>query len=379
MAMQLGCAVLAGLVLGLGSGCRSWRSKKPGLLAPRAIVPPPYTSPAAPGTTPALPSYNPTPEALPPVQPAELPPEPMLPPVETDVTPPSPPEEIEPAVELPPAVESQPLTYTVKKGDSLWSIAHMYGVTFQELAAENNLDPKAVLPVGKVLRIPPGGRFVPPAERPKVKPAKTSSKTSSGRTTPKPATSSSITKQSIPANGTYKVQSGDSLWKIARKFGLKTDDIRRINNLKTDTLQIGQELKLVEGGAARNTSITPAPKPKPAAPTVERGGPPPVIIDTDVPKAPAATADDNANAAEDDGRDDGDEPKNTIKPAPVPVLPEPALAFPKKLSHTVSKDETLKTIAEMYGTTVEDILKENPAIKGDADLEVNMKIMVPYR
>lgn len=42
----------------------------------------------------------------------------------------------------------------------------------------------------------------------------------------------------------YVVQEGDSLWKISQRFGLKVDEIKKLNNLKTDALKIGTALKL---------------------------------------------------------------------------------------------------------------------------------------
>ena len=45
----------------------------------------------------------------------------------------------------------------------------------------------------------------------------------------------------------YIVQSGDSLIKIARKYSTSAGFIKRINNLKTDALHIGQRLKIVSG------------------------------------------------------------------------------------------------------------------------------------
>lgn len=46
---------------------------------------------------------------------------------------------------------------------------------------------------------------------------------------------------------THKVVSGDTLWSISRKYGVAIDLLRTWNDLKTDTLSIGQIL-YVEGG-----------------------------------------------------------------------------------------------------------------------------------
>jgi len=43
---------------------------------------------------------------------------------------------------------------------------------------------------------------------------------------------------------TYKVKSGDSLWKISRRYGLHVKDIKRWNHLKSNTLRPGQKLRL---------------------------------------------------------------------------------------------------------------------------------------
>ena len=40
----------------------------------------------------------------------------------------------------------------------------------------------------------------------------------------------------------YVVKSGDSLWKIANNFGTTVNELKSINNLKTDILKVGQKL-----------------------------------------------------------------------------------------------------------------------------------------
>jgi len=45
----------------------------------------------------------------------------------------------------------------------------------------------------------------------------------------------------------YVVLEGDSLWKIARLFGVKIEDIRKLNGIQTDTLQPGMALKIPSG------------------------------------------------------------------------------------------------------------------------------------
>lgn len=50
----------------------------------------------------------------------------------------------------------------------------------------------------------------------------------------------------VSMENTYIVKSGDTLWSIARNNGLTVDELKRINNLTSNSLSIGQVLKLKE-------------------------------------------------------------------------------------------------------------------------------------
>ncbi|WP_306468313.1 LysM peptidoglycan-binding domain-containing M23 family metallopeptidase [Deinococcus alpinitundrae] len=69
--------------------------------------------------------------------------------------------------------------------------------------------------------------------------------------------------------GAYTVQKGDTLYSLARANNLKVEDLRRLNNLSSDALAVGQVLRLSAGEArppAANTA-TPSPiKPNPVPP-----------------------------------------------------------------------------------------------------------------
>ncbi len=96
--------------------------------------------------------------------------------------------------------------YTVKKGDSLWSIANKYGTTVNKLKELNNLSSN-VLQIGQTLKI------------------------------------SSNEKDAISDDYfVYKVKSGDSLWNIAKEYNTTVDKLKEINNLKNDKIIINQQL-----------------------------------------------------------------------------------------------------------------------------------------
>lgn len=95
--------------------------------------------------------------------------------------------------------------YTVKAGDSLYSIANKYGLSVNALKEYNNLTSNN-LSIGQKLKIP------------------NNSDTSSSTL--------------------YVVKQGDSLYSIARQFNTSVSDIMELNNLKTNLLNIGMVLKI---------------------------------------------------------------------------------------------------------------------------------------
>ena len=102
--------------------------------------------------------------------------------------------------------------YTVKKGDSLYSIARLYDVSVEDLKIANKLSSN-VLSIGQVLKIP------------------------------------DIVEKSDTS--VYYVKKGDSLYGIAKSYGVSVEDIKRLNNLSNNNLSIGQEL-LIPGLSSEN-------------------------------------------------------------------------------------------------------------------------------
>ncbi len=113
-------------------------------------------------------------------------------------------------------------TYVVKSGDSLYSIARKYNTTVDELKRLNNLTSN-VLSIGQVLKIPSSSE-------------------------------SNNTGSNTGTTNTYVVKSGDSLYSIARKYNTTVDEIKRLNNLTSNLLSIGQVLK-IPSGSSTNTYV----------------------------------------------------------------------------------------------------------------------------
>lgn len=118
---------------------------------------------------------------------------------------------------------------TVKKGDALEKIARANNTTIAAIVKENNLKNER-LSVGQVLRIPVAKK----KESQPIAEAK-------APTPKKEPVSASSEKQY------YIVKSGDSPWKIAKQFGIKFEDLLKMNNLneeKARNLKVGDKLRV---------------------------------------------------------------------------------------------------------------------------------------
>ncbi len=364
-------SLAAGMLLSACSSISGKRDEKLRILEMRENVPPPYVDPAVSSERPALgkraadshwETVKPPVMKIEPVQPVvvnrpppPLPqvvvkPEPIVQPVpvkiveqpriplQTKTHAPPPP--------LPDTSKVSPLKYTVKKGDTLWDIARSYGVTTKELAAENNLKTSDILKIDTVLVIPPGGKFVPLEKRPMI----------AAQPSPASGKARKITKMPIPQSGKHIVKKGDTLWDIGRIYGIDHKKIKQANNLKSDMLHPGQVLVLTEAKSASQSSR-----------------PPVAAVTTTPSKAPQATPNEAKPEIVDKGERSG-------SASPETTVDTPATATDVQLSnlpHYVSDGDTLQSIAEMYGSKTQWILKENPGISEDADLKEGIEIQVP--
>ena len=106
-------------------------------------------------------------------------------------------------------------TYTVKSGDTLYSIAFRYGKDYRQLASNNGIESPYNITVGQVLQL-------------------------------NKATVSSLKKESAKPKF-YIVQPGDTAVSVAKKNNLTLSQLVKANNLKRPyNLKTGQKLSLVD-------------------------------------------------------------------------------------------------------------------------------------
>ena len=200
--------------------------------------------------------------------------------------------------------------YTVKSGDSLWSISRKFGITVDELKNANNLSSN-LLSIGQNLIIPG---------------------------------------KDLDAIGEeYVVKKGDTLYSIARKYNTSVDNLKSINNIITDSLAIGQIIKLPStSNVASDTYI------------VKKG---------DSLYSIARTY----NTSVDKLKEINNLTSNAL--AIGQVLKLPSSNTSENVVYTVKKGDSLYSIAREYGTTVDAIKKLNNITSNT--LSIGQKLLLP--
>ncbi|WP_338751715.1 LysM peptidoglycan-binding and 3D domain-containing protein [Bacillus sp. FJAT-52991] len=115
-------------------------------------------------------------------------------------------------------------TYTVQQGDTLWGISQNNGTTVEQLKSWNNLSSDLIFP-NQALEV-------------------------NGGSSAAPASSSN-------SNGTYTVQPGDTLGKIAANHGLSVSSLKALNGLSSHLIYPGDQL-VVSGNATVEQASKPA-------------------------------------------------------------------------------------------------------------------------
>ena len=134
----------------------------------------------------------------------------------------------------PSAQETRPQatgTYTVKAGDSLYRIAREHNMSLQALKTLNGLNSDLILP----------GQTLKTIGESKVTPNKTTPTTSNAQVT---------------SNSGYVVKAGDTLWSIANTHKMTLATLKRLNNLSSDMIYVGQNLKVAASNENKVTQTS---------------------------------------------------------------------------------------------------------------------------
>jgi len=116
----------------------------------------------------------------------------------------------------------QYMVHRVRRGETLSTIASRYGTSVRAIMAHNGLTSSHYLRAGWKLKIPTKASYASAQEPPEL----VTVSTSDGKVY------------------TYTVRKGDSMWRIANRFGTTTKAIQTLNNLPSTDLQIGQLLNI---------------------------------------------------------------------------------------------------------------------------------------
>ncbi len=124
--------------------------------------------------------------------------------------------------------------HKVAAGETMYSISRSYGVTVDELRKWNNL-PDNALAIGRELIVRKGPAVVVKTEQEVSKPNREE------------------TAQPIPASGLHTVASKETLYSIARQYGLTVSQIKSWNSLEEDELKVGQVIAVSANAKIQQT------------------------------------------------------------------------------------------------------------------------------
>ncbi|KRM75763.1 cell wall-associated hydrolase [Secundilactobacillus collinoides DSM 20515 = JCM 1123] len=135
-------------------------------------------------------------------------------------------------------------TITVKSGDTVSALAKKYGVSASALEKTNHITKDRIF-AGQKITLPGTTKTT----------AKTTTKANAAaaKTT---KLSSTSTAKTTTSKTTYTVKSGDTLWAISSRYGVTVSQIKKWNNLSSDSITTGQKLAISASSAKTSTSTS---------------------------------------------------------------------------------------------------------------------------
>jgi membrane-bound lytic murein transglycosylase D len=250
--------------------------------------------------------------------------------------------------------ESNFVHHSIRRGETVGTIASKYGVSQYAILEANNMSQTSQIVAGKDLIVPV------PIDRSGDAP--------------------SADRRQFATNNIYEIQSGDNLWDIAQSFGTTVDAIRRINYLERGSrIYVGQKLRIPMPSASRR-------KAQPDQPSMSAPQPPIATIDRPSGRAQRAQGA-SSDATRVDNQKSSD--KYTVRAGDTiwdiarlyntttvsirqlnglgrsgRIFPGQSLTIQRGdttgfVVHMVQNGETLGKIAQQYGTTIARILVSN--------------------
>jgi len=284
-------------------------------------------------------------------QPIEPPPAPLLPPRTEQAAAPAP--MPRPTFKPPVAVDRAPAsidaasasTYTVQKGDSLSKIAARAGVSVSELSEINKITDKNSIRIGQKLLLPAHARSLPSAPATAAPSAPKAAKAPAG-----PATAS---------GDVHTVQTGDTLGKLAVRYGTTSAAFKSVNNLKSDMIRIGQKLsipKSKDAAAAAPAADTAAPAAEVAAPETSAA---PALVEPAPAVEPAAVD------------------ASTAAPAATESVDAAASDADAPFPYNVKDGDTLDSIAIKFSARKDVIMRLNDMTS--ETVRPGQKLLIPWQ
>lgn len=242
------------------------------------------------------------------------------------------------------------ILHQVAAKDTYYSLGRRYNVSPKEIIAYNE---NKFLSIGVLVKVPTNVPFSGPAQVPAAKTVTTKpiAPAKQNAIVNKPAETTQDTGNSEFTE--HAVQPKENLMMLARQYGTTVADIKRINELKTINLKIGQILKMPVKAGAETTSSTPvhtAPaqtvqtKPvvtTPVTPAHPTPVPTPVTVQEKKPEIVKKSE------------------APVVKSEPVTPVRQGTPDKNQFLEHTVASNETMYSIATRYNLTLDQLKAKN--------------------
>jgi len=258
------------------------------------------------------------------------------------------------------ALPQNPGVHVVRRGETLTSVAHRYAVRVNDIAAWNDLRSRDLIYPGQKLIVSMDAVATPPVVKSTGETfvhVVRSGETVSGIAAKYGASCSAVLganglgsgsriypgqKLRVPGSGPatreeYTVKNGDTISDIARLYGVSTSSVLAANSMSSgDRIYPGQKLKISGGAAAAAVEYT-----------VRRGD---TVYDIAGKYGVSTSAVLAANCMG---------PRDPIYPGEKIKIPAGGVGKNEVIVHSVSRGDTITSIAKKYGASSSDVLKEN--------------------